>query len=118
MRALALSLSGIMILGVTFLWRQGSTRRTRWWKGSDLNERAVLLGLPGLGLIVLSAGPLSTYVKGEDWKLWFAVLFLVGAIMAMWAWLFLPIPRWWMPPWLREEKSRIAAVRAKREDQS
>ncbi|MBO1751384.1 hypothetical protein J4G33_06165 [Actinotalea sp. BY-33] len=101
---LTLSLCGLVLLALTLWWRAApAPGRTRWWTGMDLNERSVLLGLPGFALMLVAAGPMGTY-EGEAWKLWFSLVFAVGGVMAMWAWLFLPLPRWLLPRWLRARR--------------
>ena len=54
-------------------------------------------------------------IAGDGWKLWFGLVFAVGAVISLWAMLFLPIPAWVEPRWFRETKPRRQRTKARTE---
>lgn len=103
--------AGVALLGLSAWWRAAPRpggSGTRWWASSRANTRGALLLTPGIALVLLGAVPLSGYdrdVPDERWRLWFTLLLLVGGVMALWAGLALPIPRWVLPRWLRAART-------------
>lgn len=100
--------AGVALLALSVWWRtEPAPGGSRWWTAEDTQRRAALLVLPGIGLGLVSAWPIASYdeamaaLGGEAWKLWFVVPALVGALLAFWGMLWLPIPRWITPRWFR-----------------
>jgi hypothetical protein len=82
-----------------FAWSwAGRSRSARWWVGRPFGAQLVLALVPGLGLIVLSAGVLT--VAGTSAALLVALPFLLGAVLEL-AGIFDVVPRWWGPAWYR-----------------
>ncbi|MDN5796651.1 MAG: hypothetical protein L0H79_12960 [Intrasporangium sp.] len=98
---------GISLLAVVLWCRLGQSERARWWTGDRVHENAVLFWLPGLGLILLAAGPLMTYDGANRGVLSFVPLVLLGGLLSLWGGLFLPVPRWYTPRWTRSETTTI-----------
>ena len=76
---------------------------------------------PGIALMLMAGWPLSSYdremaqISGDGWKLWLGLVFAVGAVISLWAMLFLPIPAWVEPLWFRENKPRPQRTKARAE---
>ena len=114
--------AGVALLALTVWWRAApSSGRTRWWTRVDTTTRAALMVLPGIALMLIAGWPLSTYdremaeINGDGWKLWFGLVFAVGAVISLWAMLFLPIPALVKPRWFRETTPRRQRTKARTE---
>jgi hypothetical protein len=112
---------GVLILAVAVWSRLGRRRAARWWVGDRVNENAVLFWLPGIALILIAAGPLSTYDDSpQRWVFWFVPVLLAGAVLSLWGGLFLPVPRWYAPGWTHDGtrtilQARVTGLRNERE---
>lgn len=109
-----LSVVAGVLLAVFVLWsRRGRSHRARWWAargdGGALDERMVLLFLPGIALVLIALGPLLQYDefdRSTNWLLGFAPLAIIGGVLTLWGGLQLPVPRWYLPRWLRQRAAR------------
>lgn len=114
-----LTVAGCVLVAYAAWARMGRSTRARWWPGSRWNESAVLFALPGIGLMLVAAGPLSTYGGGgPDWTFWFVPVLALGAVFFLWGALFIPVPRWYAPAWTRDEsttvlESRVTGLKAR-----
>jgi len=67
--------------------------------------------LPAFGVMAVLAGA-SPLVDGhEAMTLVFGLVFIVAAMVGVWGMFFLPIPRWFVPQWFREELTRRRHVK-------
>lgn len=111
---IVLTLAGCALIAVALWSRAGRSRRARWWAGRRWNESAVLCWMPGFGLVLAGAGPLSTWRDPGDstwWSSLLSVLVLVGLVVALWGCLFLPLPKWFTPRWSRDARSTFLESR-------
>lgn len=102
---------GLAVLALTWWSRAGRTHRARWWAnrgdGGTLDERMVLFFLPSIGLFGIAVGPLMSFEPNNPahtWMLVFAPLLLVAFVLLVWGGLILPVPRWYLPAWLRARR--------------
>lgn len=92
---------GVALLAVSLYWRSGATDASRWWAGRTWNEHVILMVLPGLGLLMV-VGSLTPLAGDSDvLVLLMAPPLLFAAAILLWGMLFLPIPQWFKPTWLR-----------------
>jgi hypothetical protein len=90
---------------------------TRPWTQWPMKERAVLAGLPGLGLVLLSIPGITAYEPsplGATWRALVLVPLVVGALLVLWAAFVLPVPGWAKPRWLRVQ-ARVRKQAERRE---
>jgi hypothetical protein len=108
-----LLLGGLVVLAASLWCRAGRSDAAQWWVGSDWNERAILFVLPGgsvfvLGLLSVQWVEGSAGIHGPNDALMFlaGVTALMGVVVMVWGMFFLPIPRWFVPRWFRQELIR------------
>lgn len=102
--------AGVALLVLTG-WARTAPRPDglRWWTTDRWNRTAVLLFFPGLGLCLVAVWAMMTLaaedsVDGADaWLVLFLGPGAVGVIMVLWGMFLLPIPRWVLPRWLRQQ---------------
>lgn len=110
---------GLALAGYVLWARAGRSPRARGWaargQGSTLDERAVLFFFPAVALFLLALGPLFGY-DGNDpshqWRLAFVPLVILGGVLGLWGGLQLPVPRWYLPRWLRERRPPASRKRS------
>lgn len=103
-----------VLVGLLVLWsRAGRSHPSRWWAargdGSTLDERMVLFILPGIALALLGLGPVLQYDefdRSTHWLLAFVPLIIAGGALTLWGGFQLPVPRWYLPRWLRPARDR------------
>lgn len=96
-----LSAVGLCLLALAASWRRRAPGRRRWWAGGGFYESAALVGVPGIGLALVCAWPMSLVDDGVDAAAVAVLPFAVGLGGALWTGLFLPTPRWLQPHWYR-----------------
>lgn len=101
-----LLLGGLAVLAFSLWCRAGRSRVARWWRGSETSERAVLLVFPGLSVVLLAAGLLPLTDDGSEVRVLLGLAVLAGLAVATWGGLALPVPRWYVPGWVRPEHDR------------
>lgn len=81
--------------------------RTRWWTGHLYREHGVLAGLPGLGIMLVSAPFLAGYestgqgLGDQTWLFWPGASLALGCVVWAWGALALPLPGFAKPAWFR-----------------
>lgn len=100
MLAALISLAGLALLALAWWWRQ-PRRGGRWWTSGGFPASAALIGVPGIGLALAMAWPMSLVSGGNRVAAFAVVPFAVGLVGALWTGLFLPTPRWVRPRWWR-----------------
>lgn len=105
-----LVLGGVLATAVVLWSRAGRTHRARWWaragRGDTLDERMVLFFLPGIALGLFGFALVYGFSAGrvEWWRLPAAPMLLLGFALVMAGGLQLPVPRWYLPVWLRRRR--------------
>ena len=102
MTGVLLAVAGAALLVAVFVWRRQARNGPAWWTENVFHRRAVLCVMPGIALALLTAGPVATYDRGDGLQIWAALPFFAGLILTTWGWLGLPVPRWYLPRWLKE----------------
>lgn len=111
---LLLVLAGLAVIGFALWSRSGRTRGARWWRDSEASEAAVLLVLPGVGLILVLAGLLPLADEPDLLRVLLGLLLAVAFVLVLWGGLRLPIPGWFVPGWHRADVDRRRAARPRR----
>ena len=105
-----LILGGVAAMALVLWSRGGRTHRARWWAdkgtGDALDERLVLFFLPGIALGLWGFALLYDFSGSQVqwWRLPALPALLLGFVLIMWGGLQLPVPRWYLPAWLRRRR--------------
>lgn len=102
-----LILGGIGLLWAC-VWRRRGRSGGRSWARRTTDRRTWLLALPSGGLMLVAVGVMRV---GDDVGLPAltmsgVLVFAIGGVMILWGLLFLPIPSWYLPAWLRPVVAR------------
>lgn len=97
-----LVLAGLGLVGVSAWRRRGGSRA---WAKQPYSRNAYLFWLPGFGLVLLGAGLVRLADGGPAGVLGVLAVWL-GGLLALWGGLFLPVPAWYLPAWLRPVVAR------------
>jgi hypothetical protein len=104
----AVTVTGLLVLVVTWWSWRGASTPARWWTGTPGTEWLVRMAMPGWGAAVFCFG--AGLLAGEAVFGWFAVPGLLGLLLSLLGGLGL-VPRWWGPRWYREEVGRRRGAR-------
>ncbi|MCW2777464.1 MAG: hypothetical protein JWN17_1189 [Frankiales bacterium] len=107
MTTAVLLLTGLLLLALSVWSRRGRTDGARWWVGTTLAERGVLLVFPGLAVVLLSAAGLQGYEPVvHAGRLWFGLPLALGLLVCAYGTVGLPLPRGVEPAWLVARRTR------------
>lgn len=92
--------SGLLVLTA---WRRRGRSGGRAWANELYNRQGYLFWLPGFGLMLVAAGVIGFAEALDVQPMGYAagLLFLLGGLVSLWGGLFLPVPSWYLPAWLR-----------------